>query len=81
METKRDIEAKARSLISSNPSEAIKLYRELHESFANEFNSWDAFYAIKALRASLNPDKNWAQELASKYEDEKVGPQSASKII
>lgn len=73
METKRDIEAKAKSLISSNPDEAVKLYKELQEAFTDEFNSWDAFYAMKALRASRNPDKNWAKELASSFEDEKVG--------
>lgn len=73
METKRDIEAKAKSLISSNPDDAISLYKELQEAFADEFNSWDAFYAMKALRASQNPDKNWAKDLASNFEDEKVG--------
>lgn len=73
METKRDIEAKAKSLISSNPDEAVKLYRELQEAFVDEFNSWDAFYAMKALRESKNPDKNWGKELATNFEDEKVG--------
>jgi len=73
METKRNIEAKAKSLISSNPDEAVKLYKGLQEAFADEFNSWDAFFAMKAIRASRNPDKNWAKELASKFEDEKVG--------
>lgn len=32
METKRDIEAKAKSLISSDPVEAVKLYKELQEA-------------------------------------------------
>lgn len=73
METKRDIEAQAKSLISSNPDEAVKLYKELQEAFADEFNSWDAFYAMKALRASRNPNKNWAKELAVNFKDEKVG--------
>lgn len=73
METKRDIGNRAKSLISSNPDEAVKLYKELQEVFTNEFNSWDAFYAMKALRASRNPDKNWAKELASNCKDEKVG--------
>ena len=72
METKRDIEDKAKSLISINPDEAVKLYKELQEAFEVEFNSWDAFYAMQALRASKNPDKNWAKELASNFENEKV---------
>ena len=73
METKRDIADKARSLVTKNPDEAVKLYEELQGAFPDEFNSWDAFYAIKALRASQNPDKNWAKELASRFDDEKVG--------
>lgn len=73
METKRDIETKANSLISSNPDESVKLYKQLKEAFPAEFNSWNAFYAMKALRASRNPDKNWAKELASNFQDEKVG--------
>lgn len=73
MQTKRDIETKAKNLISNNPDEAVKLYKELQEAYADEFNLWDAFYAMKALRASQNPDKNWAKELASNFKDEKVG--------
>lgn len=72
METKRDIEAKAKSLLNSNPEEALKTYKEIYEAFPDEFNSWDAFYALKASRLIQNVDLNWAKELVEKYEDEKV---------
>lgn len=73
METKRDLEAKAKGLIANAPEEAVNLYKELLATFPNEFNTWDAFYSVKALRACQNPDMNWAKELASSYQEEKVG--------
>jgi len=72
MKTKRDLESEAKSLIASNPEEAAKLYKELQNTFPNEFNSWDAFNSIKALRASQNPDKKWAKELVTSFQDDKV---------
>ena len=50
METKRDFEAKAKALISTNPDEAVKLYHELWVSYPDQFNSWDAFYAVIACK-------------------------------
>lgn len=73
METKRDLEAKAKSLIASDPEEAVKLYKELLEAFPEEFNTWDALYSVIALRACQNPDMNWAKEIATNYQEEKVG--------
>ncbi len=73
METKRDFEAKAKALISSNPDEAVKLYKELWESFPDQFNDWDAFYSIKAMRASNSSNLNWANELADKFKGDRVG--------
>lgn len=73
METKRDFEAKARALIATNPDEAVKLYYELWETFPEQFNAWDAFYAIKAMRASDTPNLKWANEMAEKYKDDRVG--------
>lgn len=73
MESKRDIEARAKALIASNPPEAVKLYKELKEAYPDEFNSWDAFYAIKAMRGESNPDLNWANELVKNFIEEKVG--------
>jgi len=73
METKRDFEAKAKALIGTNPDEAVKLYLELWETYPDQFNAWDSFYAVKAMRASNSPNLNWATELAEKFKGDKVG--------
>ena len=73
METKRDFEAKAKALISTNPDEAVKLYHELWETFPDQFNSWDALYTVKAMRVAKSPNLAWANELAEKFKGEKVG--------
>lgn len=73
METKRDFEAKAKALISSNPIEAVRLYKELSEIYTDQFNDWDAFYTIKAMRACTSPNLTWANELAEKFRNERVG--------
>ena len=73
METKRDFEAKAKALISSNPEEAVRLYQELWGTYPDQFNDWDAFYSIKAMRASNSLNLNWAKELAEKFKVERVG--------
>lgn len=73
MESKRDIETKAKALLASNPAEAVKLYKEISETNPDEFNSWDAFFAIKAMRGENNPDLKWANELVKKFTEEKVG--------
>lgn len=67
METKRDFEAKPKALIGTNPNEAVKLYHELWENYTEQFHDWDAFYAIKAMRASTSPNLTWAKELAEKF--------------
>lgn len=74
METKRDFEAKAKALIETNPDEALKLYRELWETYPEQFNAWDAFYTVKAMRAAKTPNLAWASELAEKFKgDNRVG--------
>ena len=73
METKRDFEAKAKALISTNPDEAVKLYHELLESYPDQYNSWDAFYAVKAMRAANSTNLTWANELAEKFKGDRVG--------
>jgi hypothetical protein len=73
METKRDFEAKAKALISTNPDEAVKLYQEMWETYPDQFNVWDAFYTVKAMRTSYSPNLTWATELAEKYKVDKVG--------
>lgn len=73
METKRDFEEKAKALIGTNPDEALKLYQELWETYPDQFNAWDAFYTLKAMRASTLPNLTWANELAEKFKGDRVG--------
>jgi hypothetical protein len=73
METKRDLEQKAKSQIDSNPDEAVRLYKELIGAFPEEFNEWDALYAVKATRGCQIPDLSWAKQLVEKFREEKVG--------
>lgn len=73
METKRDFEAKAKALIETNPDEALKLYQELWETYPDQFNAWDAFYSVKAMRAANSQNLVWANELAEKFKGDRVG--------
>ncbi|MCX7954432.1 MAG: S1 RNA-binding domain-containing protein [Bacteroidales bacterium] len=73
METKRDLEAKARDLIGTNPDVALKIYRKMWETYPQEFNEWDAFYSIKAMREAKFTDLNWANELAEKFKTKIIG--------
>src|SRR5690606_5963463 len=73
METKRDFEAKAKALIETNPDEALKLYQELWETYPEQFNAWDAFYSVKAMRGAKSPKLDWANELAEKFKGDRVG--------
>lgn len=72
MGTKRDLEEKAKALISTNPDEAVTLYRELWETYPDQFNGWDAFYTLKAMRASNTPNLIWAKELTEKFKVDRV---------
>lgn len=73
MSTKKDLETKAKALISGSPEEAVTLYRELWETYPDLFNYWDAFYTIKAMRTAKRPDLNWAKELTEKFNNTIVG--------
>ena len=73
METKKELEAKAKSLIISNPDEAVKLYQKIWEIYTDQFNDWDAFASIKAMRLSNSPNLNWAKELTEKFKEDRVG--------
>lgn len=73
MESKKDIELKAKSLMESSPQETVILYQKLWNEFNNEFNNWDAFFTLKALRLVDNPNIDFAFQIADKYkEDERV---------
>lgn len=73
MSEKRDIESRAKALIESSPEEAISLYSRLWDEYSEEFNGWDAFFALKALRKSSSPNLEFVDNILSRFsEDEKV---------
>jgi len=72
MPTKRNIEAKAKSLLNSDPEEALQIYMDIYKVFPEEFNTWDAFHSLKVSRLVQNSDLSWAKELVEKYKDERV---------
>jgi len=75
MQTKREIEEKARGLISTNPEEAVALYKEILSNYSAEFNDWDAFYTLKALKSLKNIERRdivFAQDIVKNYNTEKV---------
>lgn len=69
---KRELEQKARELVKTAPAEAVTLYKEIWDTYSEEFNHWDALFTIQALRNAHSLDLEWANEMAIKFEDEKV---------
>jgi|GEM_PF-645912 len=73
METKRDIETKARSLIDSAPEEAVHIYERIWAEFNDQFNAWDAFYYLRAVRKNVSIKSTILNEVVEKFkEDERV---------
>jgi len=72
MMSKFEIEKQAKQLIETDPAAAVEIYRKLWSEFQENFNVWDAFFSIKALRKALISDFDWARTLVDKFEDEKV---------
>lgn len=73
MESKKDMETKAKALIESSPDDAVKAYHSIYEVYPDQFNSWDTFFTIKAMRASKLSNLVWAHEIAEKYKSDRVG--------
>ena len=73
MEDKRGLEQQAKALIGNNPDEAVRIYKQIWDNFRLEFNDWDAFFTIKAMRNVNNPDFEWALLLSENFRTDKVG--------
>lgn len=71
---KAELEHRARSLKDTNPDESVKIYQEIWNDYKEEFNGWDALFAIQTLRKidCTNVHVDWAFELADKFPEEKV---------
>lgn len=69
--TKRDLEQKAKEILNSKPQESLNLYRTIWEEFNSQYNEWDAFFTLNAMKEVENPDFNWAMEIAEKFKQGK----------
>ena len=69
MDTKRDIENKARSLIDSSPEESVVLYEKIWNEYNEAFNDWDAFHYLKALRKCLSHNPDNLDTIVDKFKD------------
>lgn len=81
MESKRDLDTKAKALVKTSPDEALKLYQEIWTNYSEEFNGWDAFYTLQAMKGAKSPSLKWGRELAEKFSEEKVGSMYAWVIF
>lgn len=72
MESKFELEKKAKELLQKSPKESAKIYRRIWDEFPDQCNVWDALFSLKALRGAAVEDVKWARSLAEKHDDEKV---------
>jgi hypothetical protein len=73
MESKIDIEKRAKGLIETAPKDAIILYEQLWKDYNEQFNAWDAFFLMKSLRKLVTYNSDIVKEVVEKFkEDEKV---------
>jgi len=72
MESKFELGKRAKELIETDPTAAVEMYRRLWSEFQDDFNEWDAFFSIQALRKASIGDLEWARGLADRFEDERV---------
>lgn len=71
METKRELQIKAKELIVSSPSESIAIGKRIWNEFkdADEFNLYDALQVLNAARKDCNIDFEFIFEVAKKYSE------------
>lgn len=72
LETKKDLEIKAKQLIDNSPCEAISIYQTIYKHHNDVFNNWDAFFVMKAMRNCPTIDLDWCYEIVNKFREEKV---------
>lgn len=60
---KFELTQKAKNLISENPSKSLELYTEAWEKFGNEFNEWDGFFLVRAMKDSNSYDRKLLRQI------------------
>lgn len=69
MESKIDIEKRAKELIETSPQEAIVLYEKLWNEYNEQFNAWDALFLMKVLRKLISFNSEIVHKVAEKFTD------------
>lgn len=73
MDEKRKISDRAKSLIETQPDEALALYKQLFSDYRASFNAWDTFFALKASKSAKNPDISFASDIIQEFKDDRTG--------
>jgi hypothetical protein len=71
METKRELQIKAKELIDSSPKESIAIGRKIWTDFdgADKFNLYDAIQVLKAAKNDCTVDFDFVFNVANAYND------------
>lgn len=71
METKRELQIKAKELIESSPKESIAIGKRIWDEFegVDEFNLYDALQVLSAARKDCSVEFDFVYEVTKKYSD------------
>ncbi|MEC5167244.1 tetratricopeptide (TPR) repeat protein [Flavobacterium sp. PL11] len=71
METKRELQIRAKELIDTDPKETISICKRLWNEFEgdNIFNLYDALLVVKAAKNNIEIDFDFVHQVAKKYAD------------
>ena len=71
METKRELQIKAKELIEVSPKESIAIGKRIWDEFEgiDEFNLYDALQVLNAARKDCSVDFAFVFEVAKKYSE------------
>lgn len=71
METKKELQSKAKELVDTSPKESIAIGKRIWNEFegADEFNLYDALQVLKAAKNDCTVDFDFVYEVAKRYSD------------
>ena len=64
---KFELTKKAKSILANDPPKSFELYLQAWQSWSNEFNEWDAFFLVKAMKDSKSFNSNLLREIYSLF--------------
>jgi tetratricopeptide (TPR) repeat protein len=63
---------KAKNLVSKNPQKSLELYKEAWEKWRNEFNEWDGFFLVKAMKESGSYDRKLMKQVYKSFNQSRL---------